>query len=536
MNFVFVNYSLVFFAAAILCSGIAVTAWKRQRFHEGGFWFVALIVAIAEWSFCAGMEAIAVGIPSKVLWSKISYFGVISSSPFLLLFSHCYTQQKKRVSIKHMIQLWIIPVGILILALTNDLHYLLWSSYSAGPEGTNIILYNRGPAFWVSIAFAYLLVLISFLIVLRAFIRAHPPLKQQFSMLMIAISMPMLLNGIYMSRWSPLGKMDFTPIGFAATGVIIAWSLLRFNFLDIVPVGRTTMVDKMPTGMLVLDKKMRIADINPSAIQLLNLKEMNIIGRQVESVFPKNSHLERILTSTTDIKAEALITENGKRFIDVQVSLLTDKNQKIQGKLILIQDISGRKKMEDELFRLATQDPLTGIKNRRSLMDKLTHNFLKAKRYNRPLTFAIIDIDHFKRINDKHGHMVGDEILKEIVTRCDSSLRETDIFGRLGGEEFGVCFPETDIKGALTVCERLRSGISSFPFFFEKLKIPCSISIGLSIVGETDISVDDLMNRADKALYEAKRKGRNQISKLLPSTRKPKARQSAQTRNRKKII
>ena len=177
-----------------------------------------------------------------------------------------------------------------------------------------------------------------------------------------------------------------------------------------------------------------------------------------------------------------------------------------------MQDITQRKKMEDELVRLAATDSLTGINNRRSFMDKIVSEFTKSNRYDRPLSFAWMDIDHFKKINDKYGHKIGDEALKEVVKRCLSTIREADEIGRMGGEEIGIFFPETEIDGAVVVCERMRARISDFPFIINANKIRLSVSIGIAQMSRQDKNADELINRADKALYEAKRKGRNRIA------------------------
>jgi diguanylate cyclase (GGDEF)-like protein/PAS domain S-box-containing protein len=511
MNLQFVPLSFVFFAASFLTAGIAVAVWWH-RHKAGGLLFFTLMAAIAEWSFAAGMEAIVIGESAKILWSQIEYFGLVATPPLLLLFSMSYTQRENWFNKRKIIALWIPPVIILTLTLTNKMHGLIWSGFTPGSVSANILIYHRGPLFWFSVAYAYLLILISFLIMLQAYRASHFPVKQQLGLVMIAVVFPMISSCFYILRIRFLQGMDITPLGFAVSGLMIAWSLFRFRFLDIIPVGRSAMVDKMPTGMLVLDEKSRIADINPAAMKLLDIKDIQLAGRPIESVFYKNFPLLSILCQKTESQSEILIDGKNRRILDVRISILTGKYQNIQGKLVILQDITERKKMEDELVRLATVDSLTGAKSRRYFMDKMASEFIKSKRYNRPLSFAIMDIDHFKKINDSHGHRVGDDVLREIVKKCHKAIREVDNFGRLGGEEFGFLFPETDAAGAEVVCERLRRDISSSSFIIDKKEIHCTISIGVSAINDADKTIDDLINHSDKALYDAKQKGRNRIS------------------------
>lgn len=511
MNFHIANFGCVFLGASIITAVITIIAW-RQRNKSGGIWFTALMASISEWSFAAGMEAIVVGESAKVLWSQIEYFGLVATPPFLLLFTMIYTQQKNRLNTRKMIALWVPPVIILTLTLTNQWHGLIWSGFTPGSAVSNVLVYHRGPLFWLTVGYAYLIIVISFLIMLKVFLLSRFPVKQQLGLILIAICFPMISSMLYVSRTNFLRGMDITPLGFAVSGLMIAWSLFRFSFLDIIPVGRSAMVEKMLTGMLVLDEKSRIADINPAAIHLLDISVSKPTGQPIDTIFKKNHDLLRLLSRTAEVQGEVFIVGKENRLLDVSVSLLKDSHQQIQGKLVLFQDITERKKMEDELFRSATMDSLTGAKSRGYFMDKMTAEFHKSKRYNRQLAFALMDIDHFKRINDSHGHLVGDEVLKEIVNRCHATIRGADNFGRLGGEEFGLLFPETDSAGAMTVCERLRRDINNLSLLVENKKIKCSVSIGIAVLNDKDITVDALINKADKALYDAKRKGRNRTS------------------------
>ncbi|MCR6632740.1 MAG: diguanylate cyclase [Magnetospirillum sp.] len=183
------------------------------------------------------------------------------------------------------------------------------------------------------------------------------------------------------------------------------------------------------------------------------------------------------------------------------------------------QELEYRAKVEEELRRWATTDALTGLANRRHFMDKCEREMQRALRYARPMAVAIFDVDLFKRINDGYGHAVGDEALKAIARTAAAALRETDLTGRLGGEEFGLMLPETDLAGAADLAERLRAAIARIAFEAHGQPIPLRISIGVAALLSEDASVDALFARADQALYRAKHLGRDRVALAeAPST------------------
>lgn len=176
-------------------------------------------------------------------------------------------------------------------------------------------------------------------------------------------------------------------------------------------------------------------------------------------------------------------------------------------------DLTAQKAVEHQLRFLAQRDPLTQAYNRHHFWQLASAEMARVKRYKRPLSVAMIDADHFKAINDLHGHDVGDLVLRMIVDTCHDSLRKQDVLARYGGEEFVVMLPETTQQGALTVMERVRERIESTALELEGgQRVQITVSIGLSAIGDPDEGIDTLLKRADEALYAAKHQGRNRIA------------------------
>jgi len=167
----------------------------------------------------------------------------------------------------------------------------------------------------------------------------------------------------------------------------------------------------------------------------------------------------------------------------------------------------------NQVQQLATLDALTGVANRRHFLDLARHEVERAQRYHHPLSLLMIDVDHFKQLNDTYGHLVGDQVLRAIAARLRNSLRENDVVGRFGGEEFMVLLPETGREQALQVAERLREAIGGQAVVTDERAVCVSVSIGVVSCGcsALPLTIEQLLKDADDALYVAKRRGRNQI-------------------------
>ena len=167
--------------------------------------------------------------------------------------------------------------------------------------------------------------------------------------------------------------------------------------------------------------------------------------------------------------------------------------------------------MYSQTKHLSVTDGLTGLYNRRHFESNLEREFLRAKRYKSDLSIAMIDVDFFKKVNDTYGHSCGDYVLKEIAFLINEAFRKTDMIFRYGGEEFVVILTETDCKNAIIPLERLRKNVEENKFRYENKELKITISIGVTSILENSQTPWELFDLADKALYEAKKNGRNQI-------------------------
>jgi two-component system cell cycle response regulator len=175
----------------------------------------------------------------------------------------------------------------------------------------------------------------------------------------------------------------------------------------------------------------------------------------------------------------------------------------------------------EEIYRLTTTDGLTGVYNKRYFLESLEREMGRCYRYQRPLCLVMIDIDHFKKINDEHGHLAGDTILKQVAVIIAAHVRREDIFARYGGEEFGLILPEVEGEGALVLAEKLRGLIEQAALQWDGKVIPVTISLGVSALPPENATPEEFIQAADECLYAAKHAGRNRAILAAPRAAAP---------------
>ena len=206
------------------------------------------------------------------------------------------------------------------------------------------------------------------------------------------------------------------------------------------------------------------------------------------------------------------------RFSDRQQEQLRQVTQELQGKTVQLQtlnqaledEIEARKKLEDDLRRMATTDALTGVFNRRKFYELGQYEFAKLERGSHVLSLLMMDLDRFKTVNDRYGHAAGDEALRCFARVCSGQIRLVDSLGRLGGEEFGVLLPDTEMTGALEVAERVRAEMEACPITGSEGDFFVTISIG-AVTARVCEGFEAMLARADEAMYAAKQNGRNRV-------------------------
>ncbi len=286
------------------------------------------------------------------------------------------------------------------------------------------------------------------------------------------------------------------------------------------------LLENLPTAVVVHHKDGSVEYGNPAAKRLLGMS-------QADNAVPLNHHWrlldedERVLEADQFPVAQVIETglpirdatmgidhpnHDSPTWVKVDAFAMPGDSDDTPQIVVAFTDITERKTLQDKLSLQASTDELTGLFNRRHCMEELETEFARALRFEQDLSVIMLDLDHFKQINDSHGHAVGDQVLRVVGDRLRQMMRKTDVAARLGGEEFVMLLPHIDEEKALEAAERLRQE-------FQAIKLPLpsgatvswTVSIGIATLHQSDITPGDLMRRADEALYAAKNRGRNRV-------------------------
>lgn len=261
-----------------------------------------------------------------------------------------------------------------------------------------------------------------------------------------------------------------------------------------------------------------VTKISPACYHILGYRPEEMLGTALSGYYINPDERQKISQAiisgggkATRVEA-ALKHKNGSTvWISTSAFVRCDRD----GQPIFIEgvarDVSDHKQIENQLIAISRTDGLTGVYNRGYFMDRAEEVINMMKRYQRPASMIIADLDHFKTINDNHGHHAGDLALKTFTDACRREIREHDILGRLGGEEFGLLLPETAIQHGKVLAERIRNAVAAISIPLVDRMIGITVSIGLVELSTNDASLESVMRRADLAMYQAKSRGRNQV-------------------------
>lgn len=285
-------------------------------------------------------------------------------------------------------------------------------------------------------------------------------------------------------------------------------------------------IDMLPSPIFIKDEDCRYIACNRAFESYIGLPRARIIGATVHDVAPPE--LAAIYEKADrDLLADGgtQTYETNVRYADGSVhdvifykSVFHKADGRPDGLSGVLLDITERKRLEDELARAAREDFLTGAVNLRTFYELADQEFARFKRTGEAFSLLVLDLDHFKKINDTLGHEGGDDALRKFVQIVTANLREQDIFARAGGDEFRLLLPGTPPSGAIVLAEKIRAEVSRVSLRASNGSVPLSMSAGLCRCHPDDTRIDDVVRRADAALYEAKAAGRNAVRAHSGST------------------
>lgn len=514
----------MFIVAAIVMLALIVFNLARIKTPLGRA-FLLLIGSALWWNVMFLFELSYQTLEMKLLFARLQFIGIALIPIAWLYLSLVHTARNISRSI------WAVIIAVyaatMVFVFLIPPPNLFWGHPSLVVGGVfPTVDYDYGPWFhYILMPFTYILIAYALFILARSGLRAHRVYRKQFLLIITGTLIPAVVNILYVFDITPVRNVNFSTVTFSLTGILVGWALFRYRFLDLNPVARDLVFETMADAVVVLDGHLRILDANLAAVRLLG-NNQSIIGVSLDHVGANGvgqSLYDRLYRKSIDSNGSPLSL--GSQLFDITFTPIDESSGVEGGYLMTLHDVTERETLHRQIEEIARRDPLTGVFNRRGLLDRLDLLVDKAGAEKTLLSVIMLDIDHFKHINDTYGHEAGDRALETLSKIVIKSIRSSDIMGRFGGDEFIVILPECSHDCALGTAHAIHDavGIQIIPSPFATFTI--SVSLGVVTVGR-DFGSDGsessgypdgtsvLLALADKALYMAKNQGRDRVVAL----------------------
>lgn len=344
MAFDFPPFSLVFLFGSILTTFVAIVVWMRRP-APGAVPLTAFMLCIAWWLFARTLEAGAIDYSIKVFWGKTEFFGIAGIGILWTFFAMDYTGSTWWRRPRNYILLTLLPVAAHCVIWTNQFHHTFWTRIYHS-ETPAILVWEHGWLFWIFWGCQYAAIIYGIGLLLKFVFKKKGIYRSQFILLFCGTLLPLIGNIIYVFGLSPVQGLDLTPFVFVIAGVFYALSIFRYHLMNPVTVARSKLIENLPDGILVLDAKGNIADINAAGERIIDERRLNLIGKPAGQIWSKWPP-EIINIKSFEARAE-IITDSprGNRYFDINSIPLRNNREKTIGRLILLRDITGRRESQ----------------------------------------------------------------------------------------------------------------------------------------------------------------------------------------------
>ncbi|MDD8025033.1 MAG: histidine kinase N-terminal 7TM domain-containing protein [Acidobacteriota bacterium] len=506
-----VTYTAILVAGSIILLMLALYTWFRRR-TSITFPFVGLLAGAALYAFGYAWELASTRIEGMLTWTRVEYLGIVVIPIFWLMIATLFAGRSRWLSKPILAAMVGFSALTVVIIWTNPLHHLYHRSLSLSTAGPfPLLLTEKGVWFWMFQIYVNLALAIGTMMLISALIRSSAAYRKQAALMVCGALIPWLGYAAYAFGISPYG-LDTGPFGLILIGPLFALGLFRFRLLDLVPVARDAVFLGMTEGVIVLDDANRVIDCNPAARRLFPGLGSNAVGHPISEVLKRYPAACGLLNRSAEPGAEIGIEIDGRlRYYQVRLSPIRNRRGRVICRALSFGDSTEQTVLRKRLSSLASTDELTGAANRRAFLEQGRREIARAKRSGHALSLIIIDLDHFKAINDRWGHAAGDAALVEACRRFKSGLRAGDTLGRHGGEEFAILLPETPPDQAVQAAERLRAALASESLPIGEAK-PVNLTASFGVAGIARVSeetIEILVRAADQAMYDAKAAGRD---------------------------
>lgn len=519
-------YGLVLSGGVLLSLKLAQVSWRR-RSAPGAVPLIVVNLTAAWWMLCYVAPLPDMSRSEEIfLRFRMIFAGVVFICPAMLAFALQYTGRKISFHWRSIAPFLIEPAIVLLAVWWPPLHDEFFGDWRGRPDDGH---FKGGVLFWAHTVYSYALMMVTYTLLIRHYRMESVLYRKQIRILLLGISIPSIFNIVTISGLF-LPNIDVSPLGFVIGAAIMMMAVFKRGLLDLIPVAREKIVQVIHEGVLVVDTKDRIVDSNPAAYEILELGRKPTEGCSLDEVVPQWQAVS-IPVEGSNADTEMFFPNSGK-YVELHAIPLADGKGVPSGRLLVLRDITAAKlasnalekanlqlrsqlleieSMQNLLREQAIRDPLTGLFNRRYLEETLHRELRQAQRTRNPLALVMIDIDHFKKVNDVHGHACGDAVLRALGTMLLQKSRAGDVACRYGGEEFIVILTGTSLDTALQRAEQWRAEFSAMRLPCNGIDLSASFSAGVAVFPDHGLNETSLLGAADRALYAAKAAGRNWV-------------------------
>ncbi|MBI5258773.1 MAG: diguanylate cyclase [Burkholderiales bacterium] len=508
---------------ALIAGLLGLSVWARRlRYFPGQAEFVALHAVMTAWVSITTAEHAAMAAACKGTLALVAWPFIFAQPVLWTLFLRRYVRSDTQAPTLRGALLIGLPWALLTaLALSNGAHGLFYGPGTMlGPPilGLPRMHYDYAALYPLIFVWGYGWLLSAMVLVFGAWRQAEGSARLQWALFMLVMAAPLLANAAYLGLgWRLMGG-DPTPLSYGVALAVFAWLIRHDQLFRVLPMARGLLFTELPDPVLVLDGHGRVMDANAAARRLAGanpprttaLGDWPCFGAPLAALLAERPEGELHLAQP-ELVFEVRARDIGPEAHPIgRLVQLRDVTERHQVQVRLVQTLVERNKQLDQVASLqaelreqALRDPLTGLQNRRALAQRFEGETA------RPLALALLDVDHFKRINDNAGHAAGDAVLCALAQRLLAGLRRGDEVYRFGGEEFALLLPGADAAGAQRRLDRLREEVAATPLTEAWGAI--TFSAGVAEAGRHGDTLDALVGAADAAMYRAKEDGRNRV-------------------------
>lgn len=499
----------------LLSAAVAVVYWAvRIRMLNGsGYTVAALLLCLAVCFYILGytMELNAATPSQIIFWNRIEYIGIPFVSALWLTTGLMYTGRFARHRAAWSAAIFAIPFATMILRLTNEYHHLYIASAEFVRElGGLIFVRQFGPWAYVQMVHSALMILAAMGVFI--FDAVYSTEVQTGKISLVVAASAFAVAGLLLPEMKPLGfHIDYMALCLPVTCIAVILAVFRYDLLETTATARSKVFDASRDAILLISRKNRILDYNSSAKRLFEQAGIRLDTADLSALFEENENILEGLQKTQPYIVK-LKVNGAVRYYDIVSEEISHHNTP-RGWIKTIRDVTEIYQLNEELKRQVMTDELSVLSNRRAFIKIGKEWVAKSEESGRALHLLMLDLDHFKNVNDRFGHAMGDLVIRDFSRILKSHFPSESMVARLGGEEFAVLLAGFNDEELLQTVGSLQKKASRYVYHYFGSRFHVTASIGMTkrLPGQT---LESMMRKADTALYQSKDRGRNRLTVL----------------------